>query len=80
MLFRVVEAGVWLSWWNTCLCMYKILESVPSTTLNWEQCNLRTWDVEAEELGISGPTLIHSEFEASLGNIRPCLKRGGCGE
>lgn len=33
------------------------------------------WEVEAEGSGVQGHPQLHSEFEASLGYIRSCLKK-----
>ena len=39
-----------------------------------QTCHLSTWEVKEKGLGIQSSSLIHNEFEASLGYIRPCLK------
>ena len=37
-------------------------------------CHPSTWEMEAGGSGVQGHPWLHSEFEASLGYMRPCLK------
>lgn len=36
-----------------------------------------TWEVKAERTIIQDLPLLHGELEASLGYLRPCLRKGG---
>lgn len=38
-------------------------------------CNSNTWDMEAERSRIQGYSCPHSQFEANLGYMRPCIKQ-----
>lgn len=37
-------------------------------------CNLRTWEVEIGRSWVQSCPQLHSEFKASLGYLKPCLK------
>lgn len=39
-----------------------------------------TQEMEAGRLGVQDPPQLHSEFEASLGCMTPCLEEAGWGE
>lgn len=68
-LGRVLPSRAWGSNFDSYLLLYK-LQHIMSHT-----CNPSNWEVEAGGLGVLRYPWLHSEFTASLGYMRPFLKR-----
>jgi hypothetical protein len=68
-LGRVLPSRAWGSNFDSYLLLYK-LQHIMSHT-----CNPSNWEVEAGGLGVLRYPWLHSEFTASLGYRRPCLKQ-----